>query len=147
MVRRLKQHKSKENHLKNNQSHMEGKKMYLALTLVLICVVAGAIGQIFLKKGIIAVGGFQLSEIFSMKIFTVFLNPAIFAGLVLYVISMVLWLVAMTSFDISFMYPLVSIGYVLTAFFAMTFLGEHVSVMRWMGIIMIVGGVFFIIRT
>ena len=70
-----------------------GKKMFTFLALVLVCITLGSFGQIYIKKGLNEVDGFKLNEILSRKFFTTFLNPNVFLGLSLYVISTVFWLV------------------------------------------------------
>lgn len=141
-------HRTKEDYLKKNLVSKKGlKKMYLGLTIVFICVLFGAAGQIMLKNGITKLGGLELSEIFSLRLFTVLFNPWIFFGIALYAVSMILWLVALSSLDVSFIYPLISIGYIVTAVFAMIFLKEQVGILRWMGIFLIVGGSFLILRS
>jgi drug/metabolite transporter (DMT)-like permease len=74
-------------------------------------------------------------------------NLFVIAGFTAYLIAAVLWLVAMKWLDVSFMYPLLSIGYVLVTFFAAMFLGEHVSVARWGGTILIIAGSALIVAT
>jgi drug/metabolite transporter (DMT)-like permease len=45
------------------------------------------------------------------------------------------------------MYPLLSLGYVVTAFFAMAFLGEIVTYSRWAGIALVVVGCILIVKS
>ncbi len=123
------------------------KKMSFALVLVMICVILAAVGQVSMKKGITQVGELSVSDLFSSKLFTIGTNFYIFIGLIGYIISLGLWLVALSKLDISFMYPLVSIGYILTALFAFVFLKENVTLLRWVGIFLITTGCFLIIKT
>jgi drug/metabolite transporter (DMT)-like permease len=100
-----------------------------------------------MKKGLTNVGGLKISDLITPRIFSVFFNPWILIGLFLYGVSMVFWLVALSSFDVSFMYPLVSFAYVLTTFLAIIFLKEHVTLFRWAGVLLIVGGSFLMLRS
>ena len=49
--------------------------------------------------------------------------------------------------DLSYVMPVTSIGYVVTAFSGKFFLGETVSPMRWAGIVLITAGVTLVGRT
>jgi len=65
----------------------------------------------------------------------------------MYALTLVMLLGVMSKEDVSFVYPLLSIGYILTAIFAIIFLNEYVSLLRWGGIAMIFIGSFFIGRS
>jgi uncharacterized membrane protein len=49
--------------------------------------------------------------------------------------------------DLSYVMPVTAIGYVVTAFAARIFLGENVSLARWIGIVLITAGVTLVGRT
>ena len=49
--------------------------------------------------------------------------------------------------DLSYVMPVTAIGYVVTAFAGKFFLGETVSPMRWVGIVLITAGVTLVGRT
>jgi drug/metabolite transporter (DMT)-like permease len=126
-----------------------GRASMLALSLVAICIVFGAVGQILMKNGMSQVGQIgSLGKLISLQtILRVFSNPYVIGGLFLYAIGAFLWLGALSSLDVSFMYPLVSLGYVLTAVLAFVFLKEDITLIRWGGIVLIVLGSFMILRT
>jgi multidrug transporter EmrE-like cation transporter len=140
-------HVTKEEYLKTNIKLKLDKKMMQGLLIVLALVIVAAFAQILLKKGVTELGGFKISEIFSMKLFAVVFNPKIFFGIILYAISMIFWIVALSTMDVSVVYPLVSMGYIITAIFAMVFLKEQVSLFRWLGISLIVAGSFLILKS
>ena len=96
----------------------------------------------------------HIGEISSVKqlfnpstLFRLFINPYVLTGMFLSVIALVLWLSAMTTLDISLMYPLISLSYVVVAIIAVIFLKEDITLLRWIGIFMVVGGCFLISRT
>jgi len=120
-----------------------------ALTLVLICIFAGAMGQICFKRGMSdmdKVNGIRDLLNFEM-LFDIIINKYIIFGVFLYGFSFILWLGALSTLDLSYMYPLLSLGYLITAIFAFVFLKEDVSVIRWTGIILVVIGCFLISRS
>ena len=71
----------------------------------------------------------------------------ILAGLACYVISVVVWVVALSRVPVSIAYPMLSIGYVVNALAAWALLGETVTTMRMAGIAVIVVGVFMVARS
>ncbi len=120
-----------------------------ALTLVLICIFAGAMGQICFKRGMSdmdKVNGIRDLLNFEM-LFDIIINKYIIFGVFLYGFSFILWLGALSPLDLSYMYPLLSLGYLITAIFAFVFLKEDISVIRWTGIILVVIGCFLISRS
>lgn len=120
-----------------------------ALTLVMVCIVFGATAQIMMKRGMTHIGEIKSIDEFNNPntILQIFTNPYVLLGLFLYAVSAFLWLGALSTLDVSFMYPLLSFGYVLTAIFALVFLKEYISVIRWAGILLVVIGCFLITRS
>ena len=120
------------------------KRSMLIYARVLICI--GALGQILLKHGMSSIGKFPAREMLS-KIPAIVGNPYIMAGVLIYALGLIFWLWLLAFYDISFIYPLVAIGYIVTAIFAIVFLKETVTILRWSGIILIVIGSFLITLT
>jgi multidrug transporter EmrE-like cation transporter len=75
------------------------------------------------------------------------IEPHILAGLACYVVSVVVWVVALSKVPVSMAYPMLSIGYVVNAIAAYYLLGEAVTPMRMVGIGIIVLGVFIVARS
>jgi drug/metabolite transporter (DMT)-like permease len=120
-----------------------------ALSLVALCIVFGAVGQILMKNGMSDVGKIGgLASLFNFKTAaTIFTNPFVLSGLALYAVSTFLWLGAMSLLNVSFMYPLLSLGYILVAVMSAIFLGEHITLVRWLGILLVVFGCFLTVQT
>jgi drug/metabolite transporter (DMT)-like permease len=120
-----------------------------AIGLVLVCVVFGALGQISMKTGmgqVRQINSFSnLSD--SNTIRDIFSNSYVLGGLFFYVVATFLWLGALSTLNVSSIYPLLSLGYVLTAIFAIIFLGEVVTSSQWGGIALIAMGCFLILRS
>jgi multidrug transporter EmrE-like cation transporter len=126
----------------------EGRTMF-ALTLVLICVLVGAVGQIMWKQGMTSMDRItSVDDLLKVKtIFNIVTNKYIIIGVMFYGSAFVLWLAAMSTLELSFMYPLLSLAYVVTALIAYLFLGEHISLLRWAGTISIVIGCIMISKS
>jgi drug/metabolite transporter (DMT)-like permease len=120
-----------------------------AIGLVLICVLLGAFGQISMKSGMRQVGKINgFSELIDSKtIMGIAGNAYVLGGLLLYFISAFLWLGALSTLDVSLMYPMLSLAYVVTAIFAVIYLGEIVTFSRWAGILLVVIGCILITRS
>jgi drug/metabolite transporter (DMT)-like permease len=120
-----------------------------AIGLVLICVVFGALGQVAMKSGMKQMPRINsISDLLDSKtVMAIFGNAYVMGGLILYMVSAFLWLGAMSTLDVSFMYPLLSLAYVVTAVFAIIYLGEIVTFSRWAGIALVVIGCVLILRS
>ena len=126
-----------------------GRYKMFPLVLVGICIVLGAVGQILMKNGMNQVGEVGgIGQLLNPNtFFTIFTNLFVLGGLLLYGIAAILWLGAMSSLNISFMYPLLSIGYILAALMGALFLKEDVTIIRWAGIGFVVLGCFLVLRS
>ncbi len=118
------------------------------LPLILLGVLLNATAQVCLKQGMRQVGhfAFTLNNLLPIG-FKVGFNPFVFAGLVCYVVSVVVWLLALSRVEVSYAYPLLSVGYIVTAFAGQYFFGESLGATRWAGIVVICFGVYLITRS
>ncbi len=103
-------------------------------------------GQLMMKKGMMAVGAFPINQLLS-RLIPMFMNPYVFFGFACFGLSSVFWLAVLARFEISMVYPMVSVAYVLVALFSMIFFKESVTLVRWLGIAIIIFGVVLISRS
>jgi len=68
------------------------------------------------------------------------------AGVVFYVVSLVVWIMGLSRVPVSIAYPMLSLGYIANAIAAHYLFGEAVTVTRWLGIGFIVVGVWLVAR-
>jgi len=70
-------------------------------------------------------------------------------GLVAYGLSLLLWMMALANYELSFAYPMLSTSYILVYLGAVLLpqLNETVSVTKTIGIVLIVSGVIFVTRS
>jgi multidrug transporter EmrE-like cation transporter len=105
-------------------------------------------GQLLLKAGMEHIGHFEFSSANFWPIsLQVAMSPWIILGLVSYVLSVVVWLLVLSRTDVSIAYPMISLGYVVSAVAAYFLLGEHLTLMRMTGIFIILFGVFIVARS
>ena len=67
--------------------------------------------------------------------------------MVCYAASVILWIVVLSKVEVSFAYPLLSIGYVVVALVGWRFFGESLSAIRFVGIVIICIGVYLISKS
>jgi drug/metabolite transporter (DMT)-like permease len=110
-------------------------------------VLLNACAQLAIKLGMMRVGPVDLSTRRPIELaMAVLLNAWVLTGLACYVLSVGLWMVVLSRVEVSFAYPFLSLGYVVTAAVAYFYFGENVSTMRISGIGLICVGVAMIAR-
>jgi drug/metabolite transporter (DMT)-like permease len=116
--------------------------MIKLLLILLIGLVFEATGVVLLKKGIDRVGAVEkvnLGEVLRVVRAGV-TSPHIVAGVFFEALFFGCLLLLMSRSDISFVWPLTALSFVMTTFAAMLFLHETVSGVRWAGVVFIVIG-------
>lgn len=113
--------------------------------LILLGVLLNAAAQLLLKAGMSQIGHFAFSyaNLFPIGL-KVMGNIPIMFGLFAYVVSVGVWLLVLSRVEVSFAYPMLSIGYVVNAVAAYYFFGESFSLMRLTGIFIIISGVYLV---
>lgn len=120
----------------------------LSFSLILSGVLLNAAAQLLLKAGTNAVGHFAFSAENLIPVgLKLALEPHILGGIACYVVSLVVWIMALSRVEVSIAYPMLSIGYVINALIAWHFFGESVNAMRMAGIGVIIVGVFLVARS
>jgi len=118
------------------------------LKLIFISLGFAVTGQLFMKYGM---KGFEMSGVtiatFIPVFFKIIFRPFVFLGFLLYLLSSFFWLLAISKVPLSYAYPLVSISYVLVLFFSWILFKENVGLVRWLGVAVIMFGVYLISRT
>lgn len=74
-------------------------------------------------------------------------NFYFWGGLSCYAVSVLLWLVVLSIYDVSVAYPMLSIGYIIAVVLSFFLLGEAIPLSRLAGIALICAGVVLIART
>lgn len=107
--------------------------------LIVASVILAAAGQVLMKLGMSAVGGGS----FAATIAAGFTEPVVLFGLACYAASTVSWLVVLSRVPLSVAYPFGALSYVAVVLVALA-TGEHVSALRWLGVALIVGGIWLV---
>jgi len=104
--------------------------------------VFAAAGDSMLSHGMKQTGHISINHLQSL-IFAI-LNPWVAIGILLLLAFFSSYMSALSWADLTYVLPATSLGYVLLAVVARFALHEHISVMRWLGIALISGGVGFV---
>lgn len=118
------------------------------LPLILLGVLLNAAAQLLLKQGMRATGHFAFAwnQIVPVGM-QVFANPYVLAGLLAYVVSVVVWLLVLSRVEVSYAYPMLSVGYIVNAIAAYYLFQEDLSLLRVSGILIITLGVYLVARS
>jgi drug/metabolite transporter (DMT)-like permease len=116
-------------------------RKYLVLAGVTIF---GAVGDTLLSHGMKEVGPISLHNL--PHIFLVILDPWVALGILFLLGFFSAYMVSLSWADLTYVLPATSLGYVLLALIAKFALHEQISLARWLGILLIAGGVGFVTR-
>lgn len=120
----------------------------LIFSLILLGVLLNAAAQLLLKAGMGQIGHFEFSMTNVVPIgMKVAANLPIISGLTMYVISVGVWLLVLSRVQVSYAYPMLSIGYVVNALAANYLFGEPLTSMRMLGIFVIIAGVYLVAQS
>jgi multidrug transporter EmrE-like cation transporter len=116
--------------------------------IILLGVLLNAGAQLMLKQGMRRIGYFEFAWINAVPIaIQVAGNIFILGGLFLYVISVVVWLLVLSRVEVSFAYPMLSVGYIVNAVAGYYLFQENLSLPRITGILIIIAGVYLVTRS
>jgi multidrug transporter EmrE-like cation transporter len=120
----------------------------VSFALILTGVLLNAAAQLLLKAGTTAIGhfDFHLDNVLPIGLKLAF-EPHILGGLACYVVSVVVWILALSRVPVSIAYPMLSIGYIVNAVAAYYLFGEALAGQKLLGIGFIVIGVWLVARS
>ena len=112
------------------------------LVILLIGLIFEASGVVLLKKGITQIGEIQQKT--SGEVIRIVkagvTNHTILLGVFFEALFFACLLILMSKSDITFLWPLTALSFVMTTLAALIFLGEKVSPVRWAGVVFIMIG-------
>ncbi len=113
---------------------------------VYLAIIFNILGQLSLKWSMMHFKTFSLSPFRISKILSLLFAPYSILGILLYGISAIFWMIALTKVELSVAYPMLSVGYIIIFFISILLFGEPYKSIRLIGVILIVFGVYFISR-
>jgi uncharacterized membrane protein len=103
-------------------------------------------GHLTIKAGLNALTTVPVGTSLMSRVLQAVLQPEVLAGLLIYLLGTVCWIRAVSQKEISFLYPLSSVNYVLVAAISAVIFREVISVRRAAGVIVIVLGMILMNR-
>ncbi len=100
-----------------------------------------ACGHLLIKQGLLAAAHSASPATPMQNIFHYLIQPAVPAGLCIYGVGTLLWIRAVSRHNISFLYPLTALNYVIVSIGAKLLFHETLSFGRCIGITVVVLGV------
>ena len=111
---------------------------YLVIFASLLCAV---LAQILFKSGVDAAGGLAFDGSILGNLVRLVLKWQILFGLGTYIVGWLLWMNALSRFELSFVYPFTSLNYVMILTASWLLLDESLSSTRILGVALICGGI------
>jgi multidrug transporter EmrE-like cation transporter len=100
----------------------------------LLSVTINAAAQIVLKKA---------TEFNAGATIDIIKNPFLYLTGILYLTSIIFWFVALSKLSLTVAYPMQALGYVVVSIAAILIFKENMTHVNWLGIALILLGVFF----
>lgn len=123
--------------------------MIKTATLAIIGVMIATGGQLLLRAGMERVGYIGANRVarpvtLALQVAS---EPRVVVGLVLFGISAAMWLIVLSRIPLSLAYPFAGLTYVFVTVFSKFILKEEVPGIRWLGLVLIVGGIILVGRS
>lgn len=117
------------------------------IILILVSVILNCCAQIFMRKGMLVNGEVGGMGNLIAAIPHMITNIYLWGAMLCYAVSIVIWMVVLSKVEVSYAYPFLSIGYVLSAVVGYFWFSESISPIRIVGIVVICVGVVLISRS
>ena len=113
-----------------------------------IAVLFSVTGELLLKHGMNQLGVLELAPgLLVPALARVFTNPFVLAGFASIFAGSVFWLSVISRVQLSYAYPMLSTSYILVLLASWVFLGEHITWVRVLGVLVIIAGVSLVFRS
>lgn len=117
------------------------------IVLILMSVFLNCSAQILMRKGMLVNGEVAGMGSLISAIPQMLTNLYLWGAMICYAVSIIVWMVVLSKVEVSYAYPFLSIGYVLSAVIGYWWFAESVSPIRVAGIVVICIGVILISRS
>ncbi len=117
-----------------------------SLGLVLFAVIAAATGQVMLKHGM-QIASARAADSGGSLVLRAATSPWVLLGLVVFGVSAIAWLGALSKLPLSVAYPFNAVGYLVILLASIVVLHERASVLTWVGSLMVVSGLVLVVLT
>jgi multidrug transporter EmrE-like cation transporter len=115
--------------------------------MIVVGVLLNAAAQLLLKAGTRVLGVINVrAGALADSAMGVDTQPYILGGLACYVLSVAIWIAALSRVEVSVAYPMLSLGYIVNALAAWALFGEALTPAKMVGILVILAGVVILAR-
>ena len=111
------------------------------IVLLLLSVAGASLGQVLFKKGLLVTGEITLKSSVIGELLRMVFQPLVFSGLILYVVSTILWLMALSKTTLNFAYPFTALTFILVMLSSRVIFLESIPTLRYFGIALIIAGI------
>lgn len=111
--------------------------------LFLMSIVAGSVGQFFLKSGALKLGQVTASNALS-HVISIATTPELIIGLSCYAVGAILYILLLTRVPLSLIAPAVAMQYVVSVLLGRFVFNEEIPVVRLIGMAFIICGVILL---
>lgn len=115
--------------------------------LLVICLSLMVLAQSLWKTGLNRIGTIDVSTGLVPQIFKLVRSWQILVGISIFGITSLMWFDLLSRMELSLLYPMMSLAYVMAFFVGWIWLGESPNPMRLAGILVIGVGIFLVSRT
>ncbi len=122
-------------------SERAARKSRAAEMAVLGAVLFAATGHLLIKSGLSAAGSPGTHAAIWQRLLGYVFQPEVVIGLAIYAVGTAMWVFAVSKREISYLFPLSAMNYVVVALGGKLLFGEAISGARWLGILVVVAGV------
>jgi drug/metabolite transporter (DMT)-like permease len=112
--------------------------------LLLFAVATAATGQVMLKHGM-QVATARAAHSGGSLVFRAATSPWVLLGLVVFAVSAVAWLAALSKVPLSVAYPFNALGYLVILIASIVVLHERATVLTWVGSVLVVSGLLIVV--
>jgi multidrug transporter EmrE-like cation transporter len=118
-----------------------------AIVYIVVAVMMGVVGQIFVKAALNIQGGVDFSRGVVLGYLKLLRSYHFVLGTVIYTLSIFPWIYGLSKVDLSYAYPFLAMSYVLVILASWFIFSENIPVLRWLGVIVICMGVLMVARS
>ena len=116
------------------------------IILILLSVLLNCAAQLLIRKGMLIEGEVGMQNLLS-HVGSMITNVWLWGAMLCYALSILLWMSVLSKGEVSYAYPFLSVGYVVSALAGYALFNENLSPIRIAGIIIICIGVILISRS
>ena len=115
-----------------------------SVALLLFAVISAATGQVMLKHGM-QVASARVADSGGSLALRAATSPWVLLGLVVFGVSAVAWLAALSRVPLSVAYPFNALGYLVILTASIVVLHERANLLTWAGTVLVVSGLVIVV--